>query len=203
MIRIIDYGLGNIQAFVDIFRRLNKAVDVARTGSDLDDSSHIILPGVGAFDWAMSRLNASGMREPLEQRVVGQGVPLLGVCVGMQMLARGSAEGRLTGLGWVPGRVERFPREAGGAALPVPHMGWNDVSPREDCALFRGIADPRFYFLHSYYFVADSADSVLAETAYGDTFASAVGSKNVYGTQFHPEKSHHWGVTLLRNFVEL
>lgn len=203
MIRIVDYGLGNIQAFADIYRRLNKDVAVARNAEDLVDADHLILPGVGAFDWAMSRLDASGMRDALERLVRDQKVPVLGVCVGMQMLARDSEEGERAGLGWVPGRVARFPREHSGRVLPVPHMGWNDIRAVRTEPLFGSLHEPRFYFLHSYYFQPDSRDDVLAVTNYGDEFASAVGVGNVYGTQFHPEKSHHWGVQLLRNFAEL
>ncbi len=203
MIAIIDYGLGNIQAFVDIYRRLNLPVQVARSAGDLAGASRLILPGVGAFDWAMERLNASGMRDALERLVVGDRRPVLGVCVGMQMMARSSTEGALGGLDWVPGRVERLAETGKDGPLLVPHMGWNDVSAVGSGGLFRGLEAPRFYFLHSYYFVADDPRNVLATTSYGGEFASAVSAGHVYGTQFHPEKSHHWGVQLLKNFAEL
>lgn len=203
MITVVDYGLGNIQAFVDIYRRLNVPVRVARSAAELKGATRLILPGVGAFDWAMERLNASGMRELLVRLVVEEHCHVLGVCVGMQMLAHGSAEGAQAGLGWIPGRVERFTDAALGVRLPVPHMGWNDVAASDAGGLFSGIRDPRFYFLHSYYFIAADARHVIGTTSYGQSFASAVGAGNVYGTQFHPEKSHHWGVQLLKNFAEI
>ncbi len=203
MIRIVDYGLGNIQAFVDIFRRLNFDVGVARSAAEMEQAQRLILPGVGAFDWAMERLNSSGMRDSLDQMVLARRVPVLGVCVGMQMMARSSSEGKLPGLGWIPGRVERFSGGSPESPLAVPHMGWNDVRPARDDMLLRNLEAPRFYFLHSYYFVPDDQASLVCVTDYGREFASAVGVGHIYGTQFHPEKSHHWGVQLLKNFAEL
>lgn len=203
MIAIVDYGLGNVQAFVDIYRRLNMEVRAARDAAELTGASRIILPGVGAFDWAMSRLNESGMRDMLDRLVLGDKRPVLGVCVGMQMMARGSTEGDLSGLDWIPGRVERFAETVTGPALPIPHMGWNDVHSTSPGGLLQGVVAPRFYFLHSYYFIADNAQDVLATSDYGGEFACAVARQNVHGTQFHPEKSHHWGIQLLKNFAEL
>jgi glutamine amidotransferase len=202
LIAIVNYGLGNIQAFVDIYKRLNIPAMVATSGEELAAAERIVLPGVGAFDWAMGRLNASGMRDTLEQLVLGRGRPVLGVCVGMQMMARHSDEGELRGLGWIPGDVRRFDESTFQQKTHLPHMGWNDVEPRGTDSLFRGTERPRFYFLHSYYFVPDREEHVLATTDYSGTFTSAVRSGSIYGTQFHPEKSHHWGVQLLRNFAE-
>lgn len=202
MITIVNYGLGNIQAFVDIYKRLNIPAIVATSGDELAAAERIILPGVGAFDWAMGRLNASGMRDTLEHLVLGRGRPVLGVCVGMQMMARHSDEGELRGLGWIPGDVRRFDESTFQHKTHLPHMGWNDVEPRATDTLFRCAERPRFYFLHSYYFVPDREEHVLATTDYSGTFTSAVRSGSIYGTQFHPEKSHHWGVQLLRNFAE-
>ena len=206
MITLINYGLGNIQAFVNIYRRLNIPVAVATTADQLAGAEKIILPGVGAFDWAMMRLEASGMRACLDDLVMNRKKPVLGVCVGMQIMARSSAEGKLPGLGWVPGEVQRIrgsedERFRGG--LLLPHMGWNDVCPRDHECLFKGITAPRFYFLHSYYFAPDHPDAVLATTDYGGSFASAVRARNVFGVQFHPEKSHQWGIQLLKQFAEM
>jgi glutamine amidotransferase len=203
LIAIVDYGLGNIQAFLDIYYRLGIPARTATSADVLVGAEKIILPGVGAFDWAMQRLNASGMREILDCLVLEQGRPVLGVCVGMQMMAGSSAEGSLPGLNWIPGRVEKFAAGTLGRGLSIPHMGWNDVQPVNAGGLFREIDDPKYYFLHSYYFCPDSADSVMATTEYGQSFASAIRKGAIFGTQFHPEKSHHWGVQLLKNFAEV
>ncbi|MBQ5963367.1 imidazole glycerol phosphate synthase subunit HisH [Massilia sp. ZL223] len=203
MITIVDYGLGNIQAFADMYKRLHIEARPARTAQELESAKKIILPGVGAFDWAMARLNASGMRETLDRLVKEEQRPVLGVCVGMQMMADSSDEGELPGLGWIPARVKRFDDSRFTQKARLPHMGWNDALPRAGESLFHGMDDPRFYFLHSYYFVPDSQEHVLATTDYNGQYASAVRSGNVYGTQFHPEKSHHWGMQLLKNFAEI
>jgi len=204
MITIINYGLGNIQAFVNVYKRLHIPVTVASSVSGFAEASKLILPGVGAFDHAMQRLNGSGMREALSDLVQEQGVPVLGICVGMQMLADGSDEGELPGLGWISGRVRSFNSVPQLADLPLPHMGWNDVKPIADCQLFDGLEeDSRFYFLHSYFFECQQPESTAATASYGVDFSCAVAADNVYGVQFHPEKSHHFGVALLKNFAEL
>jgi imidazole glycerol-phosphate synthase subunit HisH len=203
MISIVDYGLGNIQAFLNVYKRLNIEAMRVTTGHQLDGATKIILPGVGAFDHAMERLEVSGMRSVLNDLVLAQQVPILGVCVGMQMLAHTSDEGDREGLGWVPGRVRRFESE-GDMPIRLPHMGWNDASPTSPNALFTGLEPcPRFYFLHSYYFECERDADVAAVSSYGRDFSSAVNLGNVYGVQFHPEKSHHFGTRLLQNFAEL
>lgn len=203
MIVLVDYGLGNIQAFANIYRRLGVTVLTAKTAGQLEQATKIILPGVGAFDWAMSKLNSSGMREKLDEAVLERRIDVLGVCVGMQIMARRSEEGNLPGLGWIAADVIRFDTRAFDRPTQLPHMGWNDVEPSATDTLFRNLPLPRYYFLHSYYMVADDPGEVLATTTYGVPFTSAVRAQNVYGTQFHPEKSHHWGIQLLRNFAEI
>lgn len=204
MIHIVDYGLGNIQAFANMYKRLGFESRRAQTAADLEGATKIILPGVGAFDHAMEQLEASGMRPVLEHLVKERHVAVLGICVGMQILASSSEEGSLAGLGWVPGRVRSFRTAPQSAQLPMPHMGWNDVIPAVDTPLFKGLeADSRFYFLHSFYFDCDNAEHALARAAYGFDFSCAVAAGNVYGVQFHPEKSHHYGAALLKNFAEL
>ena len=199
MIALVDYGLGNIQAFANIYRRLNIPVQEARTADDLQRADKIVLPGVGAFDWAMTCLDASGMRTCLDDMVLIEKRPVLGICVGMQMMARRSDEGDLSGLGWIDAEVRHLEADR----LQLPHMGWNDVVPVETDCLFGNIDSPRFYFLHSYYFAPSNPDQVLATTEYGGVFASAVRCGLIFGVQFHPEKSHDWGVQLLKNFAEL
>jgi glutamine amidotransferase len=204
MITIIDYGLGNIQAFVNVYRRLHIPVVVAKTAEDLADVTKLILPGVGSFDHAIQLLNRSGMRERIEQLVIVDQIPVLGICVGMQLLADSSDEGNLPGLGWIPGTVRSFKSLPSLVDLPVPHMGWNDVKGDVDSRLFAGMEDgSRFYFLHSYYFECASNNNHAAMSHYGTDFSCAVYNRHIYGVQFHPEKSHHHGVLLLQNFAEL
>lgn len=202
MIALVDYGLGNIQAFANIYRHLGIEAAPARTANDLRIASAIILPGVGAFDWAMTRLQESGLREALDEEVLGAKKPILGICVGMQMMARSSEEGRLPGLGWVDATVAKFDTRLLASKTHLPHMGWNDARPVRKDTLFSGLDAPRYYFLHSYFMKTDREENVLATSNYGVTFTSAVQAGNVYGTQFHPEKSHQWGVSLLKNFAE-
>jgi len=203
VITVVDYGLGNIQAFANIYKRLNIPVRVARTAAELAGAERIILPGVGAFDWAMQRLNDSGMRVCLDDLVLNRRKPVLGVCVGMQMMAGRSEEGALPGLGWLDGDVKRFDEARFRQRTHLPHMGWNDVRPVADAGLFRQMASPRFYFLHSYYFVSGPTGQILATTNYGGDFTSAAHAGHILGVQFHPEKSHEWGIQLLKNFAEL
>lgn len=203
MIALVDYGLGNIQAFANIYRRLGLPVTSVSRPDELRGAAKIVLPGVGAFDWAMRKLDQSGLREALDEMVLKRRIDVLGICVGMQMMARSSEEGELPGLGWIDAEVRRFPDRSQDEAMPLPHMGWNDATPSSTDTLFRGMTGPRFYFLHSYYVVPARAQDTLATTTYGMQFTSAVRAGNVYGTQFHPEKSHDWGVQLLRNFAEV
>jgi len=204
MITIVDFGLGNILAFVNVYRRLNIPVSVAGSAAELAGADRLILPGVGAFDQAIQQLDASGMRQELERMVVQQGVPVLGVCVGMQMLAGSSEEGLLPGLGWIDGTVRKFDAAALRQDTHLPHMGWNDVAPVTAGGLFNELEQAaRFYFLHSYYFDCQQAEDVLATAEYGINFSCAVQHDNIYGVQFHPEKSHHYGTQLLKNFAEL
>jgi len=204
MITIINYGLGNVQAFANLYKRLNIPAAIASSAAGLEGATKLILPGVGAFDHAMELFDGSGMRETVDELVLKQRKPVLGVCVGMQILARGSDEGKLAGLGWVDGQVRRFDEKKLPQPARLPHMGWNDVVPKHGAGLFAGLEqDARFYFLHSYYFDCASSDHVLATSEYGSAFGCAVHSDNIYGVQFHPEKSHAYGVRLLKNFAEL
>lgn len=201
MIGIVDYGLGNVRAFENIYRRIGIAAKPVRTASELAEAEHLILPGVGAFDWAMARLGDSGMLEALNRRVLVEGVPVLGVCVGMQIMADSSDEGSAAGLGWIPGKVERFRDEWFNTRTHLPHMGWNDATTCGDQLLFADMVAPQFYFLHSYFFRPAEEGHVAAQTHYGTRFASAIRRDNIWATQFHPEKSHDWGIQLLRNFA--
>jgi glutamine amidotransferase len=205
MIRIVDYGVGNIQAFMTMFKRLGIPAERAKKAEDLQGSTRLILPGVGAFDHAMQLLNGSGLRPTLERLVLEQRVPVIGVCVGMQMLAAGSDEGVLPGLNWVPGWVRAFATTAQSSHLPMPHMGWNQLQVRRQTGLFRqGFEDaPQLYFLHSYYFDAEDKAHAVATAHYGFDFDAVVSRGHINGIQCHPEKSHHWGAQLLKNFSEV
>jgi glutamine amidotransferase len=204
MITIVDYGLGNIAAFANVYKTANIEVSIARTADDLKGTSKLILPGVGHFDHAMELLQQSGMRDALDTLVLRDKVPVIGICVGMQILARSSAEGKLPGLGWIDADVKAFKSRAATRDMALPHMGWNDVRPVSPNKLFEELeTDARFYFLHSYYFDCDRQQDVLAICNYGADFGCAVHSANIYGVQFHPEKSHRFGTRLLKNFAEL
>ena len=203
MIVIVDYGLGNIQAIANIYTHLNIKAEVVKSADQLKLADKIILPGVGTFDWAMECLGASGMIEYLSELVVSKKFPVLGICVGMQIMGRRSEEGQLDGLGWIDAEVRRFDGEESHQPMQLPHMGWNDVVPRKTDGLFRSLDAPQYYFLHSYYFKPRNDADVLATTDYHGFFPSAVCSGHILGVQFHPEKSHAWGVRLLKNFAEL
>jgi imidazole glycerol-phosphate synthase subunit HisH len=201
---IVDYGVGNIRAFLNMFHRLNIEAKTATTATELSGARKVILPGVGAFDNAMERLNQSGMRDALDDLALRKRVPILGVCVGLQMLGAGSDEGQLPGLGWIRGRVKALESRTSADKLPVPHMGWNDVRPVGTTRLFDHLeSGARFYFLHSYYFVCERDEDQIAVSSYGGDFACAAGTGNIFGVQFHPEKSHHYGARLLQNFAEM
>lgn len=203
MITIVDYGMGNVGSILNMLRRIGAPARLAAGEDDIRSADKLILPGVGAFDPGMRQLNESGLVDALNERVLGDRVPVLGICLGMQLLTRGSTEGSLPGLGWVEGRTLRFSPPENGERLKVPHMGWNLAEPAAGSLLFRGLeSEPRFYFVHSYHVEVDDPAQVAATTHYGLTFPSAVECGHVMGVQFHPEKSHHYGMALLRNFAE-
>ncbi len=204
MITIIDYGVGNINAFVNVYKRVDVSVKVAKTATDLIGAEKLILPGVGHFDYAMEKLNASGMREDLDDLVLNEKIPVIGICVGMQMMANYSDEGDMEGLKWIDASVKKFDETKIHHVTRLPHMGWNDVKSIGNNKLFDGLEkDAIFYFLHSYYFECNQSADVMAVSDYGIEFASAAHHENKYGIQFHPEKSHHYGEILLHNFAKL
>lgn len=206
MITIVDYGLGNIKAFANLYKKLNIELVYASNANDLANATKIILPGVGAFDHAMQMLNDSGMRETLDELVLERKVPVIGICVGMQMMADSSEEGQLKGLGWIPGTVKKFKRESQAleSEYPLPHMGWNSLEIAKVSDLLLGQDEKKlFYFLHSYYYEPSDKEHVIATANYGLEYACIVNRDNVYGIQCHPEKSHHNGVALLKSFASL
>jgi glutamine amidotransferase len=204
MIGIVNYGSGNIQALANIYNRSNIPYQIITNYSQMKKSDKLILPGVGAFDSTMQELNNSGLREALDEQVLVCGKPVLGICVGMQILSEGSHEGKLGGLGWIEGEVKKFDISKIMEKPYLPHMGWNSIQPLIDHELFKGVdEDLGFYFVHSYYFKTVNSANTLCNTFYGESFSSAVYKNQIFGVQFHPEKSHSNGIKLLSNFAKL
>lgn len=204
MIGIIAYGSGNVAAIGNIYKRLKIPFAIVSEPHELARFEKYILPGVGAFDATMRHLTDSGLLDGLNEQVLGRGKHVLGVCVGMQIIGESSEEGVCSGLGWIPGRVRKIDVGKLGAKPGLPHMGWNSISCKGDSPLLRRIDVERgFYFLHSYYFDAADPGDVIAEVYYGASMPCAVAHGNVFGVQFHPEKSHGNGVEIFRNFAAL
>lgn len=201
MITIIDYGMGNLGSIQNMLKRLGVAAEVTGEPAAVARARKILLPGVGAFDSAMRRINESGLREVLDAKVRSERVPTLGICLGMQLLTRGSEEGGLAGLGWINAHARRFPEISG---LKVPHMGWNLVIPTRPNPLTAGLTtESRFYFVHSYHVQVDAPSDSILKAHYGVDFDAAIAHENIFGAQFHPEKSHKFGMRLLSNFASL
>lgn len=201
MIAIVDCGLGNLGALENMLKKAGGAAQVTADPRALENAAKLVLPGVGAFDRGVERLRASGFWEPI-LAFAGAGKPVLGVCLGSQLLGESSEEGSARGLGLIRARSVRLPAEVGGRRLKVPHMGWNDVRALREAPLLCGLeAEARFYFAHSYRLVCDDADDVAAVADYGGELPVYVRRGAVQGVQFHPEKSHRFGLTLFRNFV--
>ena len=201
MITIVDYGVGNLGSIRNMLRKIGAACEISADGERLTAADKLILPGVGAFDAGMASLNASGLAPALHEAVSQRKVPVLGICLGMQLMTRGSEEGSLPGLGWIDAKTVRFTPSAD-QKLKVPHMGWNVVNACKSSRLLRG-AEPeeRFYFVHSFYVRCERPDDVLLRARHGGTFDAAFERENVMGVQFHPEKSHKFGLRLLSNFA--
>lgn len=200
MITIIDIGMGNLGSIRNMLKHVGVDSVVTSDAAEIESAEKLILPGVGAFDNAMESLKARELLGVLNKKAKS-GTPILGVCLGMQLLSKRSEEGKFSGLGWIDAETIRFKL---GNGFRIPHMGWNTVEANDDSDLFKNMpAEPRFYFVHSYHVACKDKGDVLATTNYGIDFASAVRHKNVYGVQFHPEKSHRFGMQLYKNFAEL
>lgn len=204
MIAIVDYGLGNLGSIVNMLKKLGHASEIVHTPAHLTSQSGIILPGVGAFDTGMKNLVEKGWVDVLNNKVFEKKTPVLGICLGMQLMTKGSEEGKLDGLGWVEAQTIKF--KSSNPRFKIPHMGWNVVNPAKSSALLKGFeqfTDPRFYFVHSYYVENHNQSHTLLTTNYGHEFTSGFEFDNIAGVQFHPEKSHKYGLMLLKNFGEI
>jgi glutamine amidotransferase len=202
MITIVNYGMGNMGSMRNMFKRIGVNAVVESDPAVIGRAEKLVLPGVGAFDTAMYCINTMpGLREVLDHKALVEHTPILGVCLGMQLLTASSEEGTVPGLGWISGVTMRFPKQD---CLKVPHMGWNVALPNTPSLLTAQVGEaPRYYFVHSYYVHVDDPAHSLMRTHYGIDFDSAIGRDNIYGVQFHPEKSHRFGMQILKNFVEL
>jgi glutamine amidotransferase len=201
MINIIDYGMGNLGSVRNMLARVGAESTITSDPDDVAVATKLILPGVGSFDHAMQRLKLLDLLPVLREKVLSEGIPILGLCLGMQLLTNRSEEGELPGLGWIDAQTRRFDVSDG---LPVPHMGWNTVEASAQAGILTDLPEQsRFYFVHSYYVECESEYTVLGTTEYGTRFHSAIGRDNILGLQFHPEKSHRYGQLLLRRFNEL
>lgn len=209
MLVVVDYGLGNLQSIVNMLARIGVSAVISRDPAKIAEADRIILPGVGAWDSGLRQIEERGLRDALDRHAKVAKKPTLGICLGMQLLFDASDEGDRAGLGWIPGRVVKFPSDLG---VKVPHMGWNDVVPTREDALFTRRTDEvlfaemedgfSYYFVHSFHATC-AEEHVLGNAFHGRPFAAIVRHENIYGAQFHPEKSHKHGMRLLKNFAEL
>ena len=197
MIKIIDYGVGNIMAFVNLYKRLGVEIDIASNYKSLTDASKLILPGVGHFDYAMNKFNESGMMEIVDDLVINKKIPVLGVCVGMQIMAISSDEGSKKGLGWIDAYVKKI--DSKNNKFRLPHMGWNNIMINKKDDILKNLDNnSKFYFLHSYYFNCRNENNIIAFSNYGSNFPSIIRQENIIGIQCHPEKSHEFGEQILK-----
>ena len=205
MITIVDYGMGNLGSIQNMFKYIGVPAQIEHDPDKIKHASKILLPGVGSFDTAMRKINTSALKEVLDEKALKEQVPVLGICLGMQLLTESSEEGTLPGLGWISARTLAF-KGIVPPSLKVPHMGWNIVNPTQSSPLLNGFEifeETRFYFVHSYFVKANDRQHAILETEYGIAFDSAIQKENIFGAQFHPEKSHKFGMKLFENFARI
>ncbi len=206
MISIVDYGLGNLGSIVNMFKRLGVKTELVSTVDGVQKAKKILLPGVGAFDAAIELIDRTGLRQVLDEKALVEKVPILGICLGMQLLTESSEEGSLPGLGWVPAKTKSFKGRVDSRDYKIPHMGWSSsrvCSQSELTQGFSNLDDLRFYFVHSYFVECSHVEHSILKTEYGVEFDSAIQKDNIFGAQFHPEKSHKYGMKLLENFAKV
>ena len=202
MITIVNYGIGNLASMLNMLNRVGVKASIEESVENIAKAQKLILPGVGSFDNAMNKINKKeGLKDILQEKVIKEKVPILGVCLGMQLLTYSSEEGNISGFGWIPGRTKRLRSFDNNK---VPHMGWNLVVPQSDNPLVKNLEQgTRFYFTHSYYVELENQSFSLMKTNYGIEFESGICMGNIYGVQFHPEKSHRYGMKFLENFSKV
>lgn len=199
----MDYGVGNLGSIKNMIKKLGHEAIITQNKKEIESAEKIILPGVGAFDYGMNQLVKAGLIEVLNKKVLNDKVPVLGVCLGAQIMCKSSEEGDALGLGWVDATVHRFPNFSKGIKYTVPHMGWDDVSFNKQTVLSTGLGiDTRFYFVHSYYIKCKNPKNVLCSNSYSAEYHSAFEHENIIGVQYHPEKSHKFGFQFYKNFIE-
>lgn len=203
MLAIIDYGVGNLSSIKNMLKKIGVESIISNKAEDIIIADKLILPGVGHFDYGMQQLHLSGLMDALNEKVLQNKTPLLGICLGVQLLTESSEEGKEKGLGWIKGDTVAFDKTKLNADHKIPHTGWTDIKCFEQSKLFTGMyTEPRFYFVHSYHLLLGNAEDVLATANYGYDFTVGIEHENILGVQFHPEKSHKYGMKLLENFVK-
>lgn len=203
MLCIVDYGVGNLASIKNMLKKIGVDAEISGNDIDINAADKLILPGVGAFDTCVEKLQQSGLQELLNRRALSDKIPVLGICVGMQLLLSGSEEGTLPGLGWISGKNVKFNQEKMPAGMKIPHMGWTDVIAAKSSRLLDPLYDePRYYFVHSYHAQLERESDALLYAEYGYNYVAALEKENILGVQFHPEKSHKFGMQLLENFVK-
>jgi glutamine amidotransferase len=201
VVTIIDYGVGNLGSILNMFKKIGVEAKLTQSINDVIDAKKLLLPGVGSFDYGMKMLNDTGYVEAINQKVLTEKISILGICLGMQLMTKRSDEGSLNGLGWFDAETVKFDLDT--TIFKVPHMGWNEVKVEKPNKLFEDMYDePRFYFVHSYHIKCNKNEDVLLTTKYGYDFVCGIRKDNIYGAQFHPEKSHKYGMKLLKNFAD-
>jgi imidazole glycerol-phosphate synthase subunit HisH len=200
MIAVINYGMGNLRSVQKAFERIGSPIQITSSIPEIMKAEKLVLPGVGHFANGMKNLRDMGLQDALNEKVISQKVPILGICLGMQLFTGFSEEGNVAGLGWIKATTRKFVFTDG--SLKIPHMGWNTVIPVKDSFLLTGCSpEDHYYFVHSYYVDCENQSDIMLKTHYGITFTSSFQSGNIFGTQFHPEKSHRPGLNLLKNFI--
>lgn len=201
MIAILDYGIGNLKSVYNMFKKVGVEATITSDSSTIKNADKYLLPGVGSFDHGITSLKRASFFDTLESEVLNNKKPIIGICLGMQLLTNSSEEGKEKGLGWIDAETIKF--DLTDKNLSIPHMGWNNIYPKNQDNIFKKLADNRFYFVHSFHVVCSSEENVLATSNYGQEFTCSINKENIYGVQFHPEKSHKHGMQLLKNFDEI